>query len=278
MTSSCFERPGVDELDRAAAGDEPADLLERPLRRREPDPLERLARQALEPLDGQRQVRAALRPGDGVHLVENQGPDAGERVARAGGQQQIERLGRRDQQVGRMPEHRRALLLGRVAGPHRDLDVGLEAGERPAQVALDVVVQRLERRDVDEPRSFTWLRDQPVEAEEEGGEGLTRAGRRLDQRVRAGGDLRPAELLRRRRPVEGLLEPGARLRAEGGKRVHAASLAKRSGSNKCSMLPAARRLYLAKDTVAACLAWLPIRRVGFPLSTANQMTFGSRRA
>ena len=51
-----------------------------------------------------------------------------------------------------MPEHRRALLLRGVAGAHRDLDVGLEARERAAQVALDVVVQGLERRDVDEPR------------------------------------------------------------------------------------------------------------------------------
>ncbi len=71
---------GVDELDRPAAGHELPDLLERPLGRREPDPLERVAREALEPLDAQRQVRAALRPGDGVHLVEDQRVDAGERL------------------------------------------------------------------------------------------------------------------------------------------------------------------------------------------------------
>ena len=40
-------RAGVDELDRAAAGDEPTDLLERPLGGREPDPLDRAARRAV---------------------------------------------------------------------------------------------------------------------------------------------------------------------------------------------------------------------------------------
>ncbi|MGH2944305.1 MAG: CHAD domain-containing protein [Solirubrobacteraceae bacterium] len=39
--------PRVDELDRPAAGDEAADLLERALRRREPDPLRRLLEQRL---------------------------------------------------------------------------------------------------------------------------------------------------------------------------------------------------------------------------------------
>ena len=37
----------VDELDRPATGDEPADLLERPLGRREPDPLQRLVDEPL---------------------------------------------------------------------------------------------------------------------------------------------------------------------------------------------------------------------------------------
>ncbi len=70
--SSSFARACVDELDRAVAGDEAADLLERPLRRREADPLELLGGQALETLDGEREVSAALRAGDGVHLVEDQ--------------------------------------------------------------------------------------------------------------------------------------------------------------------------------------------------------------
>jgi hypothetical protein len=123
---------GVDELDRAPAGDKPADLLERALRRREPDPLEGLAGQALQPLDGDREVGPALRPRDGVHLVEDQRLDAGQRLSGARGEQQEQGLGRGDQQVGRLPQHRGALLLRRVPRAHRDLDVGLEPGERAA--------------------------------------------------------------------------------------------------------------------------------------------------
>ena len=68
-------RAGVDDPDRPRARHEPADLLERPLRRREADALDRLADQAVEPLERQREVRAALRARDGVDLVEDQRPD-----------------------------------------------------------------------------------------------------------------------------------------------------------------------------------------------------------
>ncbi len=64
-------------------------------------------------------------------------------------EQEEERLGRRDQDVGRVAQHRRALLLRRVAGADGDAQLRLEPGERAAQVALDVVVQRLQRRDVE---------------------------------------------------------------------------------------------------------------------------------
>ena len=119
------------------------------------------------------------------------------KVSRARGQHQEQRLGRRDQQVGRPAQHRRPLLLRRVSRAHRDVHVRLEAGERPAQVALDVVVERLQRGDVDEPRALAGLLEQPVEPVEERRKRLARTCRRLDQRVRAGGDLRPAERLRR---------------------------------------------------------------------------------
>ena len=72
----------VDQLDLAVAGDEAADLLERPLGRGEADPLERLLDEALEPFERQRQVRAALRPRYGVHLVHDHGVDRAEDRAR----------------------------------------------------------------------------------------------------------------------------------------------------------------------------------------------------
>jgi hypothetical protein len=137
--------PGVNQRDRLSARDELADLLERPLSGREADPLERLRRERLQPLDREREMGAALRPGNRVHLVEDQRVHAAQQLAGARREQQEERLGRRDQDVGRLPEHRRALLLGRVARADGDAELGAEAGERAAQVPLDVVVERLER-------------------------------------------------------------------------------------------------------------------------------------
>ena len=99
----------------------------------------------------EREMRAALRAGDGVHLVEDQRLDAAERLARLRGEQQEERLGRRDQDVRRLLDAsaRRSFCgVSPVRTPTRSSE--LEPGERPAQVALDVVVQRLERRDVEQ--------------------------------------------------------------------------------------------------------------------------------
>ena len=87
---------------------------------------------------------------------------------------------------GALAQHRRALLLRRVARAHRDAQRRLQPRERPAQVALDVVVQRLQRRDVEHAQAAVrGVGCQPVDRIEERRERLARAGRRLDQRVRA---------------------------------------------------------------------------------------------
>ena len=114
--------------------------------------------EVLEPLERQRQVRAALGLGDRVDLVDDHPLDVGQDLARPRGQHQVERLGRRDQDVGRLAQHLRALLLRRVAGADRDLDVAADPLERRLQVALDVVRQRLERGHVDQPRLALALR------------------------------------------------------------------------------------------------------------------------
>ena len=177
--------------------------------------------QADEPLDAERQVRAALRPGDGVHLVQDQRLDRAEDLAPARGEQQEERLGRGDQDVRRLAEHLSALLLRRVAGADGDGQLAAEPGERPAQVALDVVVQRLQRRDVEQAQALARALVQPVDPVEEGGERLARAGRRLDQRVLAARDRGPAELLGGRRRCERALEPRSRRGTEDVERIHA---------------------------------------------------------
>ena len=81
--------------------------------------------QLVEPLERQREVGAALGPGDGVHLVDDHGLDAAQRLAGLRGQHQEERLGRRDEDVGRRGREPAALVGRRVAGADADRDVGL---------------------------------------------------------------------------------------------------------------------------------------------------------
>ena len=131
-----------------------------------------------------------------------------EHLARLRGEHQVQRLGRRDEDVRRRAAHRRALALRRVAGAdRRRVRSAADPAQRRAQVALDVVGQRLERRDVDEARVRVVLGrrvgDEAVEPPQERGERLARAGGRRDEDVLAGGDRRPGLLLGRRRPLEG---------------------------------------------------------------------------
>ena len=121
-------------------------LLRRALPRRRVD-------QVLEPLQGQRQVGAPLGLGDRVDLVDDHRLDRGEDLAGARGEHQVERLGGGDQDVGRRFAHRPALGLAGVAGPQADRDLGADPPQRRPQVALDVVGERLQRRDVDDPHA-----------------------------------------------------------------------------------------------------------------------------
>ena len=104
---------------RPVPDEEAAHLLERPLRGRQADALERLAGRVVEALERERQVRAALGLRDGVDLVNDHPLGAGEDLARPRGEHQVERLGRGDQHVGRLAQHRLALALRRVAGTDR---------------------------------------------------------------------------------------------------------------------------------------------------------------
>ncbi len=103
---------GVDDPARPLRADhEAADLLQRVLRRAQPDPLRVAAAvlggdQRAQPLQRQREVRAALGRGDRVDLVDDDRLDVAQHVARLRGQHEVQRLGRRDQHVGRRAPHR----------------------------------------------------------------------------------------------------------------------------------------------------------------------------
>src|SRR5438128_10091202 len=97
-----------------------------------------------------------------MYLVEDQRLDAAQRLARAGGEQQAERLGGRDQDVGRLAQHRRALALRRVAGPDGAAEGALEPRAQAAQAATDVAVEPLQRRDVEESEAVARFAAHPV--------------------------------------------------------------------------------------------------------------------
>ena len=145
------------------------------------------------------QVRTALGAGHRVQLIDDHAAGRAQHLATGvRGQQDVQRLGRRHQDVRRRAAHARALAAGRVAGAHRgpDADVrqaerqqlGANPGERLAQVELDVVRERLERRDVQhvhrilEPALESFLQ-QRVDRREKRRQRLAGTGRRRDQRV-----------------------------------------------------------------------------------------------
>ena len=108
-----------------------------------------------EALERERQVRAALRAGDGMHLVEDQRLDAAEHLPSLRRQQENSDSG----VVIRMSGGLRSICWRSRCGvsPVRTATARVEPrpGERPAQVPLDVVVERLQagsRRAAGAPR------------------------------------------------------------------------------------------------------------------------------
>ena len=225
-----------DDLDRLGAAEEARDLVERADGGAETDALGGLVEQAVEALEADAEVRAALGAGDGVDLVDDDRVDAAQRLARLAGQHQEERLGGRDEDVGRRGAELAAVGRAGVtrAEPDGDLgDGGLEplgrvadAGEGGAEVALDIDAECLQRGDVEHARApglvvGTLGAEQPVDGVEEGAQRLAAAGGRDDERMVSLGDARPGALLSGRRPGERCLEPRPRGRAEAVEGGHA---------------------------------------------------------
>jgi len=137
---------------------------------------------------------------------------------------QVQRLWRRDQEIGRRAQHRLARPALGVAGAERDGGFverhaepfrrqGDAAQGRP-QVLLDVDRERAQRRDVEHPAAADLLGHRlvpdPVDGPEERRERLSRPGGGEDQGVVAGRDRRPPTRLcpgrRRERSVEPRLD------------------------------------------------------------------------
>ena len=153
-------RAGVDDGDGPGAGiglpaEEARDLVERALRGREADALRWSVGDRVEALERQREVRAALGGCERVDLVDDDGLDAAQDLARLRSEHQVERLGRGDEDVGRRAGDVLALFRGCVARAHghgrrrerlaETLGRERDAGERRAQVLLDVDGERAQR-------------------------------------------------------------------------------------------------------------------------------------
>src|SRR5690606_2359887 len=99
---------------RVEAPEQARDLVERALRRAQADALEgarrrlALATQRLEALEREEEVRAALAVDHRVDLVDDDRLDGAQRLAALRGEQEVERLRGRDEDVWRMPLHPRA--------------------------------------------------------------------------------------------------------------------------------------------------------------------------
>jgi hypothetical protein len=166
-----------------------------------------------------------------VNFVDDDGADGAQHLAAAfRGQQQVERLGRRDQNVRRRFENLRALRRGGVAGANRGGDLRRSDAGRLSEllnprswnreILVDVGAQRFERRDVDDARfvgerpAQAFLK-QVVEPGEKGGERLARSGRRRDERMASRLNLGPAAFLRRCGRAERVGKPARDDRMKG---------------------------------------------------------------
>ena len=208
-TSDVATVPAVDDRGRppcrVATGEQPGHQLEGALGRRETDPLQSAAAgldELAQTLEGDREVRAALVASKRVHLVDDDRVDVGEHRPRGGGgDQQVERLGGRHQQIGRRAPHGGPLGLRGVAGAHRDgharpveaetLGLLRDAGQWDLQVLVDVDREGAQWRDVDDARPGRGLVFRVgravacgrvmgsvggVDRDEEAGQGLAGAG------------------------------------------------------------------------------------------------------
>ena len=195
----------------AVAGQEMSHFFDRLLGGGKADAHRRTISQRLQPLQRKRQVRAALVVGHGVDFVDDDGFDiAQNRAALFRGQQNVERLGRRDQNVRRPLQHGPALMHQRVAGADRGANLRHQQAalarhlqnlaQRPFEIFLDVVAQRLQRRDIQHFGAVVQitrqrLAHQTINAGQKRGQRLAGAGGGGDERGAPGENVRPALLL-----------------------------------------------------------------------------------
>jgi hypothetical protein len=154
-------------------------------------------------------MRAALVARERVDLIDDDRLHGGEGGPRPlGGEVEVQRLRRRDEEVRRAADHHLPLPRGGIAGPNRERDRRRFVAELPGhlgdlgewllEVRVDVDGKGLQRAQVHDPSGpLDHLAGlvgavEGVDGREEPGEGLARAGWRADERVPARCYGRPA--------------------------------------------------------------------------------------
>jgi len=165
-----------------------------------------------------------------MNLVNDYRSDRPQKLAAGlGSKEQVKGLGGSDQNVRRPAGHCLSFCGRRVAGAYRgpDIDINTFAGaqrgpnpcQRFLQVFMDVIAERLERRNVNYLRFIIELSRKALPKEgfqgsEECGQRFSRPGWGRDQCVCARLNCRPPALLRFGRRTKALLEPTAYDRME----------------------------------------------------------------
>ena len=217
---------------RSGAGEKAGNGLNRVLRRREPDAQQPVAAEGGEALEREREMGAPLVRRQRMDLIDDHRPGRRQHLAaRLRAQEDVERFRRRHHDVRRLAMHAGALGRRGVAGPDPGADfyvaqaearqLAPDAGKRRLQIAMDVIRQRFQRRNVNDmrfvgQRFLETLAHEVVERSHERGKGLAGSGRRCDQRVAAGLDRRPRAGLGGGRSAEGFREPGSDRGVEQG--------------------------------------------------------------
>ncbi len=203
------------------AGEKARHHVEGPLRGRESDPLEMspaLADEGVEALEAQGQMAPPLVAGERVHFVHDHRPDTAEKRSRSGrGQEEVQRLGGGDEQVGRLLLHGGPFGCGCVPRADGDPQARIRAaesrgflpdfGQGHVEVLVHVDGECPQRGDIEDfgrapgGRSGLGGAIRSIDGHQEPREGLAGAGRRCHEDVAPCRDVRPGRLLRRGRPV-----------------------------------------------------------------------------
>lgn len=173
-----------------------------------------------------------------VDFIDDDRLDGAENFTCLAREQQVERLGRGNENLGRIAIDAVAFFGARVAGADGDLGnvevdafssrCGAEAGDRGAKVAIDVDAEGFERGDIEDAdggflfslafresfKNGTRGEHQLIDRSQKCGKRFPRSGRGQQKRAFASGDRGPGQFLRTGRLGEALLEPHPRAEVE----------------------------------------------------------------